>query len=276
MHALAPSFSQATDRGYSGGLWDDCPVTISDIENNPTLGWAFDDDFTAFPLAGTQTTEIGHGKYKLFNTGAGTVAPLALVNSVVKPGGLLSILTDTNNDSGSIAQAYPSFFLSGDPATSGKLWFEARVAISSIATDGIGFMLGLAETTLWTLATGVPFNGGDAITNGASFIGFRKEEDGLGVLDTVYSDRATSFTNIGDAASSLAANTFIKLGLKYDPTNANACVTFWVNGTQLTTVLSRAALVAMTNLDANALGLIFAQVADTGGTAIRSFIDMWR
>jgi hypothetical protein len=275
MIANGVQFTQTTDRGYSNGLWKDAP-DLAILKINPTLGWYIDDDFTDFPLAGVQTTEIGHGKYKVFCTTAGKVEPVSTVNSVVKPGGVLSMLADSDNDSASIAQAYPTFFLSGDPATSGKLWMEARMAISSIANNGIGFMLGLAETTLWTLATGVPFNGGDAITNSASFIGFRKEEDGLGVLDTVYSDRATSFTNIGDAASSMLANTFIKLGMKYDPTNAAACVTFWVNGTQLTTVLSRAALVAMTNLDANALGIIFAMVADSGGTAIRPYIDMWR
>lgn len=277
----AQYIGSGTDNGRnpSPSIWADCP--LDDIMSNKPVGGNkrgtyFFDDFLDFPLPGTQTTQIGHGRYKLFCTAAGQIAPVKTVNSVVTPGGILSALCDTDNDSFSIGQAHPNVFLSGLSSTSGKMWFEARVAISSIATDGMGFFLGLAETDLWTFATGVPFNGGDAITNAAAAIGFHKGEDALGVINTVYSDRATSFTTIGASATSMTANTFIKLGMKYDPSNATECVAFYANNVKLTNVLSRAALTALTNLDSGSLGLLWAGVADTGGTAIRPYMDWWQ
>lgn len=262
-----------TGRGLSPAIWGDCP--IGSILEGSVPGVMIADDFEDFPLIGTQTTQIAHGRYKVFNTGGGTVAGVSAVNSVELGKGILDIGLDTADDSGSIAQSYPCFLLS---STAGKLWFEARLAYTPILTNGIGWFLGLAETGLWTLATGVPFNGGDAITNTASAIGFRKEEDGLGVIDTVYSDRATSFTNIGDAAASVAAAyEFVKLGMVFDPNAAAANrITFYKNNLALADRLSAASLAALTNLDANALGLLFAAVADSAGTSGHAYLDWWR
>lgn len=266
--------SAQTGSGPSRGLWGECPILS--ILDGTIDGIIFDDHFVDFPLIATQTTEINHGRYKIFNTGSGVTGPVSAVNSVELGGGIMRISVDTNNDSGSIAQSYESFMLTGLTSNSKKLWFEGRLAFTPITTNGIGWFLGLAETALWTLATGVPFNAGDPITNSAAAIGFRKEEDGLGVIDTVYSDRATSFTNIGDADTSVAANTFIKLGMIYDPADSDATVRFFADGIQLDTVLTNAALLALTNLDANALGLLFSVVADSSGTSGVGYLDWWR
>lgn len=263
--------SVADKHAPSPAIWEPCPWVLMD--EYPGLGRRYYDDFKDFPLIGTQTTQIAHGRYKVFNTGAGTINPVSAVNSVEIPGGALKIGLDTDNDSGSIAQSYPSWNITGLPSTSGKLWFEVCYAQKAVTTNMAAVMFGLAETEQWTLATGVPFNGGDAITNAASFIGFRIEEDGLGVVDTVYSDRATSFTNIGDAeGGTLTAFTFKKFGFTYDPDRSADCVTFFADNQELPTKLSKTALVALTNLDANALGFIFAACADSGGTAHESYL----
>lgn len=262
-----------TNRNPSPAIWGDCP--IKDIQEGNIGGTFFHDDFTNWPFLGTQTTEIAFSQYKVFATSGSAVTSVSAVNSVEIPGGILQLGCDTDDESASVAQAYPSHLMTGLISNSGKLWFECRIALSSILTSTMGFFIGLAETEQWTLATGVPFNSGDPITNGGSAIGFRKEEDGLGVIDTVYSDRATSFTNVGDAATSVAANTFIKLGMVYDPTDSNA-VRFYANNLELTTKLTRAALTALTNLDANALGLICSIVCDASGTAAKMYMDWWR
>ena len=269
------NLSADANRQPSPAIWADCPV--KDLIENPGLGTYFFDDFQDFPLDGTQTTQIGHGKYKVFNTGGGKVSRISAVNSVELAGGALRIQVDTDNDSGSIAQSFPSYFMSGVKSTGPKIWFECCVAQSAIPTNNIGWMVGLAEVELWTLATGVPFNGGDAITNGAAFIGFRAEEDGLGVVDTVYSDRATSFTNIGDTeAGTMVANTFRKFGFVYDPDKTTNCVTFFANNLELTTKYSKTDLVALTNLDANMLGIIAAVVSDSAGTTTDWWMKWWR
>lgn len=267
---LAPA---DTSRGPSPNIWGDCPI-MSIIEGS-IPGVKLIDEFEDYPLVGTQTTQIGHGRYKVFNTGAGVVTVVTTVNSVVLGKNVLAINLDTDNDSGSIAQSYPGFMLN---STARKLWFEARIACSPITTDGIGFFLGLAETDQWTLATAVPFNGGDAIDNSASAIGFRKKEDGLGKIDTVYSDRATSFTNIKeDATEVTAAFEWIKLGMKFDPTlAADKRITFYANNLELPDRMTSAALAALTNLKAQALGPILAMIADSGGTSGLMYMDWWR
>jgi hypothetical protein len=268
------SGSANTDRRPSPALWGDFPE--ADFLHEPSKGVHHWDDFTRFPLIGTQTTEIAHGGYKVFATSGGSVLPISAVNSIELGGGILQLGADTDNDSVSLADSYPSLMMTGLTTNSGKLWFECRVALSSILTNTVGFFAGLAEVEQWTLATGVPFNGGDAITNSAAAIGFRKEEDGLGVIDTVYSDRATSFTNIGDSATSVAANTFIKLGMKYDPENISECVKFYANNQLVGTAMTRAALLALTNLDANALGFLIALITDSSGTAAKLYLDWVR
>ena len=273
------NLSADTTRLMSPNIWADFP--IDSVRSNPSLGIYNFDNFQDFPLIGTQTTQIAHGRYKVFNTGAGTVVPVTSVNSV-EVGTVLSVALDTNNDSGGLADSYPSEMMTGyvgDPTTTinsmGLLCFEGCVAVSTIAVDTVGFFLGLAEVDQITMATAVPFNAGsDTITNTWSGLGFFKGEDALGVVDTVYTDRATSFTNIGnDALTISAAYTFIKLGFVYDPKRTTDQVRFFSNNVELTDKMSRTTLRATTNLKANALGRIFSVIADSGlGTA---YLKWW-
>lgn len=249
---------------FSPSIWSECP--LEKLRDGRIPGAIFEQrDFTEWPLAPTLTTQIAYGKFKAFATSAGTIAPTASAFATTKPlGNVLAMTFDTDaDDSASLAQAYPSFRLSGLTSNSGKLWFEAEVGLNVITTNGTAMFCGLAETDLWTLATGVPFNGGDAITNSAAAIGFRHMEDGLGTIDTCYSDRATSFSNIGDDEGTIAAATLVKFGMIYDPLETTNCIRFFQNGVELTTKVSRATLVALTNLDAAVLGFLFAACADT-------------
>lgn len=269
--------SADTNRGPSPNIWGDCPI-LSILEGT-IAGTMLIDDFEDYPLIATQTTEINHGRYKVFNTGSGTVVGVSTVNSVELGKGILDFAVDTADDSGSMAQSYPSFLLT---STAGKLWFEARLCYTpqpSATGNGIGWFLGIAETELWTLASGVPFNAGDAITNSASGIGFRHEEDDiLGYVDTVYTDRATSFTEVKAAAATNAtAYTMMKLGIVFDP-NAVAAerIKFYANNLELSDKMTNTVLAALTNLDANAVGPIFAVVADSAGTSGHVYLDWWR
>lgn len=271
-----------TSRLPSPDLWADCPLIpmVEGTQHARGVGpggihhW---DDFDRVPLIGTQTTQIGYSTYKVFNTGAGVVAGVSTVNSVEIGGGIIRNNVDTDNDSGSLADAYPSYMMTGSTTNSGKLWFEARCCFSPVTTNGIGWFVGLAEVDQWTLATGVPFNAGDAITNSASAIGFRKPEDNTTTFDTVYSDRATSFTNIGAGeATGIAAYTWFKIGFVYDPSRSSDCVRFFLNNQQLTTPMTLTTLTGTTNLKANALGRLQAVIADSSGTSGEFFMDWWR
>jgi hypothetical protein len=261
----------------SPAIWATCPLSwIKKFYPEGHVRW----DASKMSLKGTQTAQIAGpiGGTKVFGGAGGSVDAVSAVNSVEKWGGAIRFLPAADNDAAALAQAYPTFRLSGLPASSNRLWFEGCVAINSLLTNTLGFFMGLAETEQWTLAAGVPFNAGDAITNSASAIGFRKGEDALGVVDTVVSDRAISFTNIGASEGSIsAAYTFAKFGFMYDPGpgndyNSSAIIRFFQDNLELTTKVSKTTLTGYTNLDANALGPIFATIADSGGAATECYL----
>lgn len=265
-----------TTRLRSRNVWADCPI-LDLVEGNRN-GMFFYDDFDDFPLPGTLTTQIALGKYKAFATTGDTIVRTTTINSVETPGGALSLTHNTDNNSASIANYFPSFMISGSTTNSGKLWFECCYAQNGILTNNASSFIALAEVDQWTLATAVPLNAGDAITNTASAIGFRIAEDGLGVVDTVITDRATSFTNIGAGeGGTLAPFVFTKLGIVYDPYTINPAkmLRFFVNGLETTTPYSKTQILATTNLKANALGLIWASVADSAGTTFAGYMKWW-
>ena len=275
MHALAPSFAQATDRGYSGGLWADCPVTISDLDNNPSLGWYHDDDFVDFGLPGTQTTEINLGRYKVYNTGAGKVITDAMPHDSTPMGlgGIISMLCDTAGDQSVIGTHACPFSLA---STAGKLWFEARIATTSIATAMTHIFIGLGNNVDVTFGAAIPLADADATGTAVALLGFTRLEDGLGVLNTSYTDEAATYTHVQAGAGAIVAETWIKLGFKFDPNGGSGAIQFYVNGVKCTTALSATILAALTHLDASGLGLVFSQFADASGTANYAYLDMWR
>lgn len=265
----------------SPAIWGRCPLSfIKKYYPEGHVRW----DASRMGLAPTLTTQIAGSipGTKMFASAGGNIQAVSAINSVEKWGGAIEMGVDTDDESASIAQAYPTFRLSGLMSGGGPLWFEGCLAVSSILTNTIGFFMGLAETELWTLAGGVPFNAGDAITNSAAAIGFRKGEDALGVVDTVYSDRATSFTNIGDDEGSIsAAYTFVKFGMLYIPDpkgylggeyDSNRVIRFFQDNVVLDTAVSKSTLTGLTNLDANAVGPMISLIADASGTATKLYL----
>ena len=268
-------FTQDVDRGPSAGVWGDCPVTIQDLLNDPTLGWFFHDDFTDFLLPGTQTTEINLGRYKVYNTGAGKVITdsMPTATGTAKRGGIISMLCDTAGDQSVIGTHACPFLLN---ASAGPLWFEGRIATTSIATNMTHLFLGLGNNDEVTFGAAIPLADADATGTAVNLLGFTRLEDGLGVLNTSYSDEAAVYTHVQTSAGAIVANTFIKLGMKFDPKGGAGALKFFVNGVQTTTSLSATVLAALTNLDVSGLGLVFAQFADSGGTANYAYLDWWR
>lgn len=272
--APSPAVWGAQLNGVSNGFpWDQ-------VASAEKTGIAFYDDFDNIPLAPTLTTQIGWGQYKAFATSGETIAGTSVVNSVDLGYPTLKFTTGSSANSASLAIAYPGSLMTGVPTTGvAGIYFEARLAISSITASHLGFLVGLAETNLWTLATGVPFssNTGAAITNGAAFIGFNKTAANTTTASTVVSDRATSFTAVGSGeVTGLATNTFTKLGLVYDPNNVTRCVRFFQDGIELTTAYTRAQVVATTNLKAGSLAPIIALVGGSAASSDYLHLSSWR
>jgi hypothetical protein len=265
------------DIGPSPFIWADCPVV--QMNNDPNVGFHLYDNFVDLGLTPTLTTQIAYGKYKAYAVSGGTIAGVSSIGSTERMAGGISLSPGSTAGNGAgISQAYPAAYLSGSTSTSGKLWFEASVAVSSIAANSHNFLLGIGETDQWTLGSGVPLTGtGDGITNSASFVGFLKTTAGAGVVNTAYSDRATSLTSVLAAATTFsAANTNVKLGMVYDPNLTTNCISFYVNGIDTGTYISSTTLAATTNLKANAVGLICSMCAGSSASTPTTGVRWWR
>lgn len=265
----------ATSRTFSDALWKDCPMTA--IREGTVNGWYDENDFTKFYKAGTQTSVIGEGEYLIYNTGNGSgkidaefAGPTAFT-----PGGIVSNLTGADADQGVMASRQAPFSILQD-GTYGQLWFEARIAQASIATNAGQLFIGLAENNSFTFGAAQPLGDANAVANNGALIGFTRLENGQANINTSYTDRATSWTHVKTSAyTTLAANTWLKVGMKFDPNDSTNTVQFWFNGVKNATALSKATLAATTNLKAAALGFCWAFFAEAGGSTT-SYIDWYR
>lgn len=261
-----------TRRGPSHNLWGDCQIKPWD-KRDPNIGYGFFDDFEDFGLAGTQTSQINLGRYKVYNTGSGTVASNSFPNGTAAyAGGVISMLCDTAGDQSVIGTHACPFSLA---SSAGKLWFEARVAVGSIATATTHMFLGLGNNSDVTFGAAIPLADADATGTAVALLGWNRLEDGLAVLNSAYTDEAASYTNVLASAGTLVADTFTKLGFLFDPQNTSRAVRFFQDGVESPTAMTAATLAALTHLDNSNMGLVFAAFADTSGTAVYHYLDWW-
>lgn len=261
-----------TSSGQSN-FWADCP--IGEIQRGDRRGIHFFDDFLDMGLPGTQTTEINLGRYKVYNTGAGKVICDAMphASSPVGNGGIISMLCDTAGDQSVIGTHQCPFALN---STSLKLWFEARIAVTSIATAMTHLFIGLGNNYDVTFGAAIPLADADATGTAVALLGVTRLEDGLGVLNTAYTDEAATYTTVQAGAGAIAAETWVKVGFTWDRSKGANALEFYINGVKCTTAVSAATIAALTHLDASGLGPVFAQFADASGTANYAYLDWWR
>ena len=285
---MPDTFAEYTRNGTTdtartrSGFWADCPW--EQIVGGFVDGSAFFDDFLDFGINGTQTSEINLGRYKVYNTGSGVVKADSMPQGTAagQDGGVISMLCDTAGDQSVIGTHSCPFYLTTTRPNS-RLWFEARIALTGVATNRSHVFVGLGNNKEVTFGAAIPLADADATGTAVNLIGFAALEDGLTDISTVLTDEGATYnyggvasTNIQTSAGTLAANTWIKVGMKFDATDSARCVRFFVNGVECTTAVTKAILAATTHLDVSGLGPVFAQFADSAGTANYAYMDWWR
>lgn len=259
-------------------FWADCP--FADIRNGWRRGWFQEDDFAEFAPIGfatgaLQTTEGGiAGKYKVYCATAGTWVPVNAVPTTDVGGGIIRALCDTDGDAAALGFGSTPFLLNN---TCGKLWGEARFAITGIATNNAQVFVGLGENNVMTFGAAQPLGNADVANTTGAMIGINILEDGLGVINACYQDRSATWVNptSGTGIGTVAANTFHKVGWVYDPRDSVNAFTWYVNGVKKC-VVSAATVTALTSLDVKGLGLVAAMYADSAGTANYLYLDWWK
>lgn len=208
-----------TSREYSATIWGDCP--LEGIRSGVVDGVFFEDDFIA-PYFTVPTTEGVYPPYKAFTSTGGTIKP-----ATQAWGGIITLGSD-GDDEGASIQLTNSFMQIS--RSFGKLWFEARVKVDTIAVTKYDAFIGFGE--LQTLTATVPITATAGALADKNLVGWLRPGtsttgDGSIARATYKADGIAAVT-VQDNAAAFVADTYIKLGMRFDP--SDYYLTFYLNG----------------------------------------------
>lgn len=234
------NLSNNTERGPSEAIWGapGAPnAWVADFIQDPRLGMHFYDDFLCmgvFPAAATASS-VSCGNWSLYTgSNAGTISDAAVVGGVIQfqpSSGTVS--TGASNTQMTLSSQVGAFQVCSSSANAsnlqGRLAFECRVALTSVAASMRDAFIGLADkgspssNNPFTVVSGGSTN---LLTSTRNFIGFYNPDQGGGQdWQFVFglASTATVFcSNLGSlvsnvTGSAIAGGTYYKLGFVYDP-----------------------------------------------------------
>tara|TARA_R100001082_G_scaffold110675_1_gene91321 strand:+ start:51 stop:851 length:801 start_codon:yes stop_codon:yes gene_type:complete len=257
-----PTYTQykdATDTtvGPSPIIWADCPTL--EMMHDPSVGIHHFDNFLVSNI------ENGDG-YQ----GLGDNVPVYVVDTL---NGRVAITSGgTNNDQSMLGTSVDLAHISDAAGEAAKLWFECRVKVSSIADMGIFVGLAaeadmvadfLADDTAELVAT-------------ADCIGFKVLTASPTAVGTVYQKGSETRADVETGVHTLVADTYVKLGLVYDPAEEDSKkIRFYVNGAETATSVTATNIAAATFPDSVNMGLLATTKTGEGVTKTLT-LDWWR
>ncbi len=248
-----------TSRGPSNSIWADCPS--ASIASGDVNGIHIFDDFLSGPRVAAGS-EASYSNYRGFASTGG------LVQDGGEWGGTLDLSSDGDDEGASFRTQCAPFQIARNQ---GKFWFEARVKSSTITDTKHGLFVGLMADAALTATSPITAAGAIADVN---IVGFHRLEGDGDKLDTVYkADGVTQVTLQADAVT-LVADTWVKVGIVFDPTNNT--LSFYQNGVKLATTYTMASAAGTDFPNDVRLGLVIALLNATGTTPGSSEIDWWR
>lgn len=259
--------------GPSYALWGDCPR--AEIALDPNVGYGFFDDFVRVPQFTDNATSYFNGYAGYVDTGV-TFKPEPNV-----VGGIIEIAdNDADNDEAVLSGNAPAFQVSDTDGEDLSLWFEARVKRASIADNACAMFVGLA----WDHAAagaGVPvaktlcLTDTDGALGAFSFLGFHVDAANGDAIDFVYKADSQAQTVLIAGVDVPVANTFAKLGFRYDPEAETAKrIAIFVDGVEQSTYVTGALIAAAIFPDAEPMAPVWC--AKTGSTAeSKAQMDWW-
>jgi hypothetical protein len=253
------------NRRASPNIWGDCPWNDIGFTKG---GVKFFDDFDTIGFT-VPTTEGQIGPYyKAFSSTGGVIKPAAATR-----GGVVTLGSDGDDEGAAIATVCPPFKIT---ANEGKLWFEARIKVDTIAVTKFDAFIGLGE--LMTLTATVPITATAGTLADQNLVGFLRPGTGTtgdgSILRATYKANTVTAVTVLDTASALAADTYVKVGMKFDPTDNY--LRFFINNLELT---SKKLIPDNTGVDFPAdvmLGPIAAVTNAVGSITSVFTIDWWR
>ena len=261
-----------SERGPSMEVWHDCDVL--ELIRDPNKGVYFFDDFLNFSQHITDQDTQTYSSY--IDTGV-TIKGNASAGTNNQDRGVVEIAgNDADNDEGSITTGGNTGTLGMISDTAGsdqKLWFEARIKKASIADNALAFFVGLSAEGLAGANTLVD-NTGEIADN--DFIGFRTKHDNGEELDFVHNKNSGSITETIAAATSMVADTWIKVGFKYEPAEVSARrISIYLDGVKQSTYVTGTTIATANFPDGEELALLLATKVGAAAES-KFYIDWWR
>lgn len=273
--------SELTDRLPSPNIWGGVP--IEQILMRTKLGTYFHDDFDVhcpntdaglFEGAG-ESPGMGYGFYG--DTGVIAKAQAGVV------GGVLEVYeNDADNDEFVMSGLAPSFNISDTAADAMPVCFEGRMKKASIADNELAFFLGLA----WDHGDGVSvaktlcLTDDDAALGAFSYIGFHCDAADGDAIDFVVKAEGGAQTVIKAGIEVPVADTWMKLGFKYDPDHdTTKRIKLFVNNVEQSTYVTSTQIAAATFPDAEPLAPVWCVKtceASPPAAGNKAQIDWWR
>ena len=142
----------------------------------------------------------------------------------VKNGGGALIMAETTASEGFILRDVMAPFQISSGV--GSLWFECRVKPLLVATNEMAIIAGLMDTT--AASATIPLTMSTGAIADCNFVGFHKPVANTTALDTSYKADGVTAEEVNSDLGTLAAATWIKLGMKFD--RATKALSFYING----------------------------------------------
>ncbi len=216
--------SELSGNGLTDSLWADCP--IDSIRNGTVQGIIVEPPLESYESTATTVENM---------CGLPTFEGDCTVAGNATAGGGVALFGTTDNEEASLAVcgATNAPFVIPAASTDGKkLWFEVEVKKSIITADTGGFFVGLASEG--AVVADFIADAGDDFSD-VDLLGFWNLEGEAGV-DVITQKTGAAFDTIIDAAETLVADTYTRLGFVYDPDAPDKRkIKFYVNGLQQTT-----------------------------------------
>lgn len=202
--------SAQTEDKWSRGIWHDCPV--EQIRSGERAGLLFEFNFDTLPTT-PPTTEGAFGLFSAFTSTGG------FIQAAAAGGHGWNMGSDGDNEGASIRAKSNGFQI--DRTAAYKLWFEARIKVSAITDAKNDVFVGLMEDAALTAT--VPITAAGALAD-QNLVGFLRPETarttagtGGAIMNTVYKANGVAAVTVQNDAVTLAADTYTKLGMVYDP-----------------------------------------------------------
>ena len=234
-------------RGLSSTIWHDCPRGVLGVDNND--GVFLFDDFVLGASAWNSYTDTG----------------VTLTTAAGESYGALEVAgNDADNDEGTIQSGGLAAI---DSSAGKKVWFEARFKKASIANNALAVFLGLAEPGLAAADTLVDNTGEVADKDLIGFQTLHADGDAL-VFCYRKAGQTKQTVSLDSDSSVLTADTYVKVGLKYDPSaDSDERIKIYVDGVEQANAVTSANISAATFPDGE---LLAALVATKVGAAAES------